>query len=62
VQEAVARLMFVSKRVLLILEITEAMDTLRFRDRSGTSFACYEGTWRARRKNNQRTRIVTLFE
>ena len=50
-QEAVSRLMFFSKRVHLILEITEAVDTLTFRDRSGTSFTSYEGTWRLCEEN-----------
>jgi ribosome-associated toxin RatA of RatAB toxin-antitoxin module len=45
-QEAVSRLMLFSRRVHLVLEITEGADTLRFRDRSGRSFTRYEGTWR----------------
>ncbi len=45
-QEAVSRLMLFSRRVHLVLEITEGADTLRFRDRSGRSFMRYEGTWR----------------
>src|SRR6266487_6619464 len=44
-QEAVSHLMMFSKRVHLVLEITEGADSLRFRDRSGSSFARYEGTW-----------------
>jgi hypothetical protein len=42
-QEAVSRLMMFSKHVSLVLEITEGADTLSFRDRSGRSFARYEG-------------------
>jgi len=45
-QEAVSHLMLFSKRVHLVLEIVEGHDTLRFRDRSGQSFARYEGQWR----------------
>lgn len=44
-QEAVSRLMLFSKRVHLVLEITESADSLVFRDRSGRSFTRYEGTW-----------------
>ncbi len=44
-QEAVSRLMMFKKRVYLRLEIIEGPDTLRFRDRSGRSFARYEGKW-----------------
>jgi ribosome-associated toxin RatA of RatAB toxin-antitoxin module len=44
-QEAVSRLMMFTKRVYLRLEIVEGPDTLRFRDRSGRSFARYEGKW-----------------
>ena len=50
-QEAVSRLMFFSKRVHLVLEITEGVDTLIFRDRSGRSFARYEGAWRLCEEN-----------
>ena len=44
-QEAVSRMMLFSKRVHLVLEITESADSLIFRDRSGRSFTRYEGTW-----------------
>ena len=44
-QQAVSRLMMFRKRVYLLLEIIEGPDTLRFRDRSGRSFARYEGKW-----------------
>lgn len=50
-QEAVSRVMMFSKRVHLVLEITESSDTLFFRDRSGRSFARYEGTWRLCEQN-----------
>ena len=45
-QEAVSRMMMFSKKVHLVLEITEASDAIRFLDRCGRSFERYEGTWR----------------
>ena len=51
-QEALSHLMMFSKRVYLVLEITEGPDTLRFRDRSGRSFARYEGLWRLCEEND----------
>ena len=45
-QEAVSRMMMFSKKVHLVLEITEAPDAIRFVDRCGRSFERYEGTWR----------------
>jgi hypothetical protein len=56
-QEAVSRLMMFSRRVHLVLEITESADALRFRDRSAASFAMYEGAWRLCDENG-RTEIV----
>jgi ribosome-associated toxin RatA of RatAB toxin-antitoxin module len=44
-QEAVAHALMFSKRVRLVLEITEEPGTIRFRDRCGGSFAQYEGSW-----------------
>src|SRR4051812_40002207 len=44
-QEAVSRFMLFSKRVYLLLDVTEGPDTLAFRDRSGRSFRRYEGGW-----------------
>jgi hypothetical protein len=44
-QEAVSHFMMFTKRVYLTLEIVEGTDTVQFRDRSGTSFALYAGTW-----------------
>jgi carbon monoxide dehydrogenase subunit G len=44
-QEAVSRMMMFSKRVHLLLEVTEDSNTLRFRDSGGRSFAVYEGAW-----------------
>jgi carbon monoxide dehydrogenase subunit G len=45
-QEAVSRMMLFSKKVHLVLEITEAPDAIRFVDRCGGSFGRYEGIWR----------------
>ena len=45
-QEAVSHVIMFSKSVHLVLEISEGADRVRFRDRSGQSFACYEGSWR----------------
>lgn len=45
-QEAVAKMMLFSKRLRLVLEITQEDGLIRFRDRCGDSFVTYEGTWR----------------
>ena len=45
-QEGISRFMMFSKRVHLVLDITEGVDSVRFRDRCGRSFAAYEGTWK----------------
>jgi carbon monoxide dehydrogenase subunit G len=58
-QEAVSHLMMFSKRVHLVLEVTEGADTLRFRDRSGRSFARYEGSWQLCEENGQ---TVILYD
>lgn len=44
-QEAVSRFMLFSKRVHLVLVVSEGDGTIRFRDRSGRSFSAYEGAW-----------------
>ena len=44
-QEAVAKFMFFSRRVHLVLEVDEAADSVRFVDVSGRSFAAYSGAW-----------------
>jgi hypothetical protein len=38
--------MMFSKRMHLVLEVHEATGVIRFRDRCGTSFTQYEGSWR----------------
>jgi hypothetical protein len=47
-QEAVARVLFFSKQVHLLLDVHEAPAHIRFRDRSGQSFVRYEGQWTLR--------------
>lgn len=44
-QEAVARLMMFSKRLHLVLEVQQRLGTITFRDRCGSSFTRYEGSW-----------------
>ena len=45
-QEAVSKFLMFSKRLHLVLEVSEQADALSFRDRCGRSFARYEGEWR----------------
>ena len=52
-QEAVARFLLFSKRISLVLEVREDPQTIRFRDRGGTSFTRYEGAWTIIEKGNQ---------
>lgn len=52
-QQAVARMMFFSKRVHLLLDVREDGDTLSFRDSAHRSFTHYEGTWRLSRRDGQ---------
>jgi hypothetical protein len=44
-QEALSRFMMFSKRVYLLLDVTEQDDVLAFTDRSARSFRRYEGSW-----------------
>jgi hypothetical protein len=44
-QEAISKVLMFSKRVHLVLEVTEDADTIGFRDQCGQSFSLYEGTW-----------------
>ena len=50
-QEAVARVLFFSKQVRLVLDVQEAPAEIHFRDRSGASFVRYEGTWTLREQD-----------
>ena len=45
-QEAIAKFMMFSKRMHLVLDVSEDRGTIRFRDRCGKSFTSYEGAWR----------------
>ena len=58
-QEAESRFMMFSKKVHLVLEVTESGDTIRFIDRCGKSFTTYEGAWRATTHNG---RTVVTYE
>jgi ribosome-associated toxin RatA of RatAB toxin-antitoxin module len=56
-QEAVARFMMFSRRVRLVLEVTEGSSTIEFHDRCGQSFERYEGSWSMAERDGQ-TRIA----
>jgi ribosome-associated toxin RatA of RatAB toxin-antitoxin module len=58
-QEALAKLMFFSKRIELRLDITETAGSIHFRDESGKSFSRYEGGWRIHQRD---TRTVITYE
>jgi ribosome-associated toxin RatA of RatAB toxin-antitoxin module len=45
-QEAAAKFMMFSRRIHLVLEVSQDGGTIRFRDRCGSSFTKYEGAWR----------------
>jgi carbon monoxide dehydrogenase subunit G len=45
-QEAITRVLMFSKRVHIVLAVSEEQNTIRFHDRCGKSFARYEGMWR----------------
>jgi ribosome-associated toxin RatA of RatAB toxin-antitoxin module len=59
-QEAVAKMMMFSKRVHLVLEITQEDGVIRFRDRCRSSFITYEGSWRLVPGNGGTTIHYTL--
>jgi hypothetical protein len=52
-QEAVARVLFFSKQVRLVLDVQEAPAAIHFRDRSGASFVRYEGAWMLREEDGR---------
>jgi carbon monoxide dehydrogenase subunit G len=54
-QEAVSRFMMFSKKVHLLLEVTQEPGAIRFVDRCGKSFVTYEGAWRAVTENGRTT-------
>jgi hypothetical protein len=49
-QEAVAKYMFFTKRVHLVLDVDEGVEVIRFRNRCPQSFSQYEGAWTIRRE------------
>ncbi|MEO5894110.1 MAG: SRPBCC family protein, partial [Vicinamibacterales bacterium] len=59
-QEATSRVMMVSKRIHLMLEVEEQSGGMTFRDRSGKSFERYEGSWRVSRKGRVTTVVYEL--
>ena len=44
-QEAVSKMMMFSKRVHLVLKVSEIDNVIRFEDRCGESFKRYAGSW-----------------
>ena len=54
-QEAISRFMMFSKKVHLLLEVTQEPGAIRFVDRCGKSFISYEGAWRAVTENGRTT-------
>jgi ribosome-associated toxin RatA of RatAB toxin-antitoxin module len=50
-QEAVARVLFFSKRIRLMLDVSAESGRIRFRDESGQSFTRYEGVWTLREQD-----------
>lgn len=54
-QEAAATFMMFRKRIHLVLDVSEDRGTIRFRDRCGSSFTQYEGTWRLRERGETTT-------
>jgi hypothetical protein len=58
-QQAVARVLFFSKQIRLVLDVREAPASICFRDRSGTSFVRYEGKWTLREQDG---RAVIAYE
>jgi ribosome-associated toxin RatA of RatAB toxin-antitoxin module len=52
-QEATARFMMFSKKVHLMLRVSEKNGTIRFRDECGRSFSRYEGLWRVSASNGR---------
>jgi ribosome-associated toxin RatA of RatAB toxin-antitoxin module len=59
-QEAVARVMWFSKRIHLLLDISEAPKRIHFRDRCGKSFTHYEGAWNISTKDAQAVIVYEL--
>lgn len=58
-QEAISRFMMFSKKVHLLLEVSQDDSSLRFVDRCGNSFRTYQGAWRATTSGD---RTVVTYE
>ena len=56
-QEAVARFMFFSTRIHLVLGIEETASTVRFVDRCGKSFSRYGGVWTLTSSSDNRVEV-----
>lgn len=54
-QEAISRFMMFSKKVHLLLEVTQDDSSLRFVDRCGKSFTTYQGAWRTTNRGGRTT-------
>lgn len=54
-QEAAATFLMFRKRIHLVLDVSAGDDSIRFRDRCGSSFAQYQGAWRLRRRGESTT-------
>lgn len=52
-QEATARFLLFSRKIHLVLEITETPTRITFRDRCGASFALYEGVWQIEQRTGR---------
>lgn len=59
-QEAAAKFMMFSKRIHLVLDVSEDRGTIRFRDRCGKSFTQYEGAWRLNGRGDRTTVVYEL--
>ena len=59
-QEAISRFMMFSKKVHLLLEVTQDDNSLRFVDRCGKSFTTYQGSWRATTGGGRTTVLYEL--
>jgi ribosome-associated toxin RatA of RatAB toxin-antitoxin module len=55
-QEAIARFLMFTRRIHLVLEVSEEASTIRFRDLCGQSFREYEGVWQLQHVDGQ-TRV-----
>jgi ribosome-associated toxin RatA of RatAB toxin-antitoxin module len=59
-QEAAAKFMMFTKRIHLVLDVSQDGGIIRFRDRCGKSFSHYEGAWRLQGSGNQTAVVYEL--